>query len=130
MSFIERIYYQLNNDFEALLTASTLLADTRVTDGDRSELIGMVTDKIQASVDLMRNIRSHFKTQFSPVVVERFPIRFDPVLLRRSRPVWRRKLSLVTLVLMPMFRAYIPLVMAAPEPLGGVFTRHVLDADS
>ncbi len=114
--FIERIYFQLNNDFEAIVVASSLLDDTRVAPEERAELLTMINEKIEQASGRVKETRSHLQTEFSPVAVERYPVRFEPV-LGAARAALSSEFEARQVAIDAKISDYLQLVLAAPEPL-------------
>lgn len=77
---IERIHYQLNNDFESISGAADLLADGRIGADDQAVLMGTLRDKVAEAGRMLRSSRVHFHGDLIPEPVGAYPVHVDPLL--------------------------------------------------
>ena len=114
--FMERVFFQLNNDFEPILGAAALLGDARIGNEERQEVYVMLVEKTKEASGLIKEARVHLQTEFSPAPVERYPIQFGAV-FEAAVGKMRKEAEALHIKIDTKVSDYLQLVLAAPVPL-------------
>ena len=113
---MERIFYQINNDFGSIVAASALLNDPRVSSSDRNDILSMISEKIEEVGGRMKETRQHLQTEFRHAQVERYPLSFQPV-FNAARDAIAGDLETHQVTIDAAVSDYLQLILAAPKLL-------------